>query len=149
VVGKGRASGSGTDRGTTIPVGSNGASSERFDPAFRFAFGHALPKGFSLGYNVGVAWATEPDDGGGRSTESRLEYTAALAYDFTERWGAFIEVFGDVGLSDAGRPAHSLDGGVTYLLREHVQLDAAVGIGLTDDAPDWFATAGVSYRFGW
>ncbi len=135
--------------GTTIPIGSDGASSERFDPTFRFAFGHTLPKGFSLGYNAGVAWATEPDAGGGRSTESRFEYTAALGYDFTDRWGAFVEVFGDVGLSDSGDPAHSFDGGVTYLVRENLQLDAAVGVGLTDEAPDWFVTAGVSYRFGW
>lgn len=135
--------------GTSIPIGSDGASSERFDPAFRFAFGHTLPKGFSLGYNAGVAWTTEPDDVGGRSTESRFEYTAALGYDFTERWGGFIEVFGDVGLSDSGGAAHSVDGGVVYLVRENLQLDAAVGVGLTDDAPDWFVTAGVSYRFGW
>jgi hypothetical protein len=137
--------------GTTIPAGSGRASSDRFDPAFRFAFGHTLPRGLSLGYNAGIAWATEPvpGPGGGRSTESRFEYTAALGYDITDRWGTFIEVFGDIGLSDSGGPAHSVDGGVTYLLRENLQLDAAIGAGLTGAAPDWFITAGVSYRFGW
>jgi hypothetical protein len=135
--------------GTTVPIGSERISSDRFDPAFRFSFGHTLPKDFSLGYNIGMAWETEEDDGGDRDTLSRLEYTMALGYDFTERWGAFIELFGDVAMSDSGGPAHSIDGGVTYLVRENLQLDAAAGAGLSDDAPDWFVTAGVSYRFGW
>ncbi len=135
--------------GTSIPVGSDRVSSDRFDPAFRFAFGHTLPKGVSLGYNAGVAWATEQDATGDRDTLSRFEYTVALGYDITERWGAFVELFGDVGLSDSGGAAHSLDGGVTYLVRENLQLDAAAGVGLSDEADDWFITAGVSWRFGW
>lgn len=135
--------------GTSVPVGSNRVTSGRFDPAFRFAFGHALPRDFSLGYNAGVAWATEEDDGGDRDTLSRLEYTMALGYDITETWGVFVEIFGDVALSDSGGPSHSLDGGVTYLVRENLQLDAAAGVGLTDEANDWFITSGVSWRFAW
>jgi len=133
--------------GTTVPVGSEDLSSDRFDPAFRFSFGHTLPKDFSFGYNLGAAWETTlEDDGSGRDTLSRLEYTAALGYDFAERWGAFIELFGDAPLSDSGGPAHSLDGGVTYLLRENIQFDVAAGVGLTSEAPDWFVTAGISVR---
>lgn len=133
--------------GTTIPVGSNDISSERFDPAFRFSFGHTLPRNFSFGYNLGAAWATaEEDDGNGRDTTARLEYTAALGYDFTDRWGAFVEVFGDTPLNDSVGPAHSLDGGVTWLLRENMQFDLAAGFGLSSEAPDWFVTAGFSVR---
>ncbi len=133
--------------GTTIPVGSEDLSSDRFDPAFRFSFGHTLQKNFSLGYNLGVAWETAPeDDGSGDDTNARLEYTTALGYDFTEKWGGFIEVFGDAPLNDSGGPAHSLDGGLTYLIRENIQLDLAAGVGLTSEAPDWFVTAGFSIR---
>jgi hypothetical protein len=134
--------------GTTLPLGSNDLSSHRFDPAFRFSFGHTLPRSFSLGYNLGAAWETAPEaDGSGRDTRSRFEYTAALGYDFTDRWGGFVELFGDGPLSDAGGPAHSLDGGLTYLLRENLQLDFAAGLGLSSEAPDWFVTAGLSVRF--
>jgi hypothetical protein len=133
--------------GTTIPVGSNDISSNRFDPAFRFSFGHTLPRDLSFGYNLGVAWATAPEeDGSGHDTAARLEYTAALGYDFTERWGAFIEVFGDTPLNDSLGPAHSLDGGLTFLLRENIQFDLAGGFGLSAEAPDWFVTAGFSVR---
>ncbi len=133
--------------GTTIPVGSEDLSSGRFDPAFRFSFGHTLPRGFSLGYNLGVAWETSPEeDGSGHDTHSRLEYTTALGYDFSERWGGFVELFGDAPLNDSGGSAHSFDGGLTYLLRDNLQLDLAAGFGLTSEAPDWFITAGLSIR---
>jgi hypothetical protein len=134
--------------GTTLPLGSNDLSSHRFDPAFRFSFGHTLPRGFSLGYNLGAAWETVADgNGAGRDTLARFEYTAALGYDFTDRWGGFVELFGDAPLGDSGGSAHSLDGGLTYLLRENLQLDLAAGLGLDSEAPDWFVTAGLSVRF--
>jgi len=62
-------------------------------------------------------------------------------------WGLFVEVFGEVPMSADGGPVHLLDAGVTYLVRPHVQLDLAAGVGLSDDAPDWFAGMGVSLRF--
>jgi hypothetical protein len=64
----------------------------------------------------------------------------------TERIGAYVEFFGDVGMSASGE-AHSFDGGFTYLLRENLQLDLFAGVGLSDDADDWFAGTGVSFRF--
>jgi len=133
--------------GTTTPVGSEDLSSDRIDPAFRFSFGHTLPRGFALGYNLGAAWETSPEeDGSGRDARSRFEYTTALGYDFSERWGCFVELFGDAPLTDSGGPAHSFDGGLTYLLRENLQLDLAAGFGLNAEALDWFITAGLSLR---
>jgi len=47
-----------------------------------------------------------------------------------------------------GRPcARSADFGATWLLDADLQLDAALGFGLNDEAGDSFATVGVSHRF--
>ena len=45
-----------------------------------------------------------------------------------------------------GESTHGFDGGISYLIRPTVQLDVFGGPGLTDAAPDWFVTAGISFR---
>ena len=88
-----------------------------------------------------------PDEDGDRETDALLQYTWTLGMALTDRWGSFFELFGDIPLDSSGGAAHSADVGLTYLLRENLQLDAAVGVGLSSEADDWFITAGVSYLF--
>jgi len=118
---------------------------EKEDSSFRrWDFRHELEYGltdvFSLGYNLGAEWTTEND-----STLSSFVYTVALGAGLTDSWGAYVEFFGDIGLSASGT-ANYFDGGFTYLVAENVQLDVFAGVGLSDDADDWFVGAGVSYR---
>ncbi len=130
----------------SLPTGSDAFTTDRADPAFRVTFANTLSETLSLGYNVGAAWATEEDGLGDRHTLSVVEWTVALGIAGGERLGFFVELFGEAGLSASGPPSHSFDGGATYLLRDNVQLDAAVGVGLSDAADDWFALVGVSFR---
>jgi hypothetical protein len=132
--------------GTTLPTGGGEFTSDRLDPSFRFSFSHTLTERIGLGYNLGMAWETLESDSGNRSTFTDVQYTLAAGFGLTDRLGGFVELFGDVPLSGPDGDAHSLDGGFTYLLRENLQLDAAVGVGLNDDADDWFVTAGLSVR---
>ena len=120
---------------TSLPIGAASRSSGRYDPDFRFLFAHSLPADFSFGYNLGAAWAPALS----------LEYTASLARDLSDHWGAFLEVFGDAPPHGPG--AHSLDAGLTFGPRGNVQLDFAAGAGLTDAAEDWFVGIGISYRY--
>ncbi len=63
------------------------------------------------------------------------------------RTGAFVEVLGDLPLTRRGRPGTpNLDGDLTYLLRDNLQLDAFFGIGLSRAADDWLAGTGVTLR---
>jgi hypothetical protein len=39
------------------------------------------------------------------------------------------------------------NGGFTLLMNENTQLDLRVGAGLNNEAPDFFAGAGLSFRF--
>ena len=68
----------------------------------------------------------------------------ALSRSLGERLGAFVEYFADI--EESASDQHSLDGGFTWLARDDLQLDLSAGIGLNDEAPDFFVAAGVSWR---
>lgn len=131
---------------TTLPVGRDNISSERFDPDYRLAFSHTLGERIGFSYNLGQAWSTETDSRGERDTLSVFVYSAALGISLTERCAGFVEVFGDIPLNAAGGPANSMDGGFTYLLKDNLQLDVLAGLGLSEAAADWFLGAGFSLR---
>ena len=132
--------------GASLPTGADDFSSERVDPSFRFSLSHTLTERLGLGYNLGASWESAEDDGGERDTLSSVNYTVALGIGLSERFGAFVELYGDVPASAPDGPANAFDGGFTWLLRNNLQLDVAGGLGLSDDADDWFAGAGVSVR---
>jgi len=133
--------------GTTLPTGEAGFSSERLDPSVRLACAHTLSETFSLGYNLAGIWETNEDDTGDRDTTASVAYSAVLGIALTDRAGTFLEFFGSVP-TDEGKPANSIDTGLTYLVTENLQVDVLGGVGLSDDAEDWFIGAGVVYRTG-
>lgn len=130
-----------------VPTGAGAFRSDAFEPEVRFLASRALARGWDLGINLGVgSQRVERLDGGHRRI-ARALYTVALGHGLGDRWGVFVEAFGEVGASrDAGPPAHSVDAGVTYLVRDHIQLDLAVGYGLSESADDSFVGIGLSVR---
>lgn len=131
--------------GTSIPAGEAPFSSERFDPSIRLACSHTLNETLSLGYNVAGLWATEEDAAGDRDTTASVAYSAVLGIALSDRLGTFVEFFGDRP-TGAGKPAHSLDTGLTCLIAANVQIDIVGGVGLSDAADDWFVGAGLVWR---
>jgi hypothetical protein len=128
--------------GVSLPVGDEELTSDEYDPSVRVAFAHTLSERVGLSYNLGAERFTEGD------TFTRYLYTVALGAGFTDRLGGFVELFGEEPESDApGGSQVSLDGGVTYLVRANLQLDAYAGAGVSDDAPDWIAGIGLSVRW--
>jgi hypothetical protein len=130
----------------TLPAGDEEVGSPRADPSLRLLGAHGLSDRVGLGWNAGYEAASFEDAAGEVHTLGRFVYTAALGFDLAPRWGAFVELFGDLPASDPAPAAHSFDGGVTYLLTPTVQLDLAVGVGLDGDAPDHFIGVGLSLR---
>ncbi|HLE82947.1 MAG TPA: transporter [Thermoanaerobaculia bacterium] len=133
--------------GVSLPIGDDELTSDRLDPSLLLALAHTLSERLSLGYNAGVVWSSEVGDQGVRETYSHLVYTGALGVGLTDRLGAFAELFGEEPLDAPGGSVVSADGGFTWLLRPKLQLDAYAGAGLTEEAPDWFAGAGLSLRW--
>lgn len=130
----------------TLPTGEADFGSERADPSFRLAFANELGERVGLGYNVGAAWTSVPGASGGTETNVDAVYTVAFGFSLTDQVGAFAESFGTFALSDGSSSAHSLDGGLTLLVSDNLQLDLSGGVGLNDAAADWFVGAGISAR---
>lgn len=132
---------------STVPVGDDEVTSDRYDPSFRFNFDHDLSERTGFGVNLGAEWQEVPGPSGDEAAASFL-YTAVLGHSPADRWGVFVEIYGSESVSGPDLPGEtSLDGGVTWLLRPNLQLDLAGGIGLSDSADDRFLGLGVSYRW--
>lgn len=107
-------------------------------PRFRFLFAHTLNDRFTFSYNLGAEWESE-------STATTGIYTASLGISLIKNLSMFVEGYGFLRENTA--PDHRLDGGFTYVIKNNVQLDCSGGIGLTENAPDYFVSAGLSFRF--
>ncbi len=133
----------------TLPTGEEGVGVERASPAVRLALASELGEHVGLGYNVGLEWDAQRDAAGRLETLTDLVYTLALGIALGPRVGTFAEVFGSFALADAGSSAHLVDGGLTYLVSDAVQVDVSGGGGFAGDPVDWFLGAGLSLRLGW
>jgi hypothetical protein len=131
--------------GTTLPTGAAAMSSERFDPSIRLACAHALTERLGLGYNVAANWGTEEDAVGDRDTKASVAYSAVLGIALTDELGTFVEFFGEAPTGQ-GKPANSIDTGLTYALADNLQVDVLGGVGISEAADDWFVGAGLVWR---
>lgn len=130
----------------SVPTGADGVSSERVDPTVLLTLSRPLSDHVSVGSNLGASWATTDDGTGGRATFLDLTYTLSFGFALSDRVGAFAETFGSLP-ADGGEPAHHVDGGFTFLVRDNLQLDVSLGRGVSGaGAADWFVGAGVSVR---
>jgi hypothetical protein len=109
-----------------------------YAPAFRFTMQHTLSEKVSLGYNLGAEWD-------GESPEPTFIYTLTSGFALSEKFGSFIELYGFA--PQKGKADHRFDAGLTYLFNSNVMADLSGGVGLTPNAPDYFISAGFSFRF--
>ena len=129
--------------GLSLPTGADGFSSDGGDPSFRFSFAHELSPRLSLGYNVGAAWESSGDQ---RDRDAFIVYSLVLGVGLTDRLGTFLELFGDRQTTGTTATSVSVDGGLTFLLTDIVQLDVYVGGGLRGPTDDVFFGTGLSFR---
>ena len=129
--------------GLSLPTGDHGFSSDGVDPSFLVAFAHELLPRLSLGYNVGAAWESSADQPG---HDAFLVYSVVLGVRLTDRLGTFLELFGDQQATGTIATSASVDGGLTWLLTDIVQVDVSVGSGLWGPTDDVFVGTGLSFR---
>jgi hypothetical protein len=106
-----------------------------YAPAFKFAMQNTLTKDLSIGYNFGAEWD-------GETPEPEFLYSFSAGYSITEKLSAFAEVYGF--MKQLSKSEHSLDGGFNYLYLPNLLFDISAGIGLTDNAPEYFLGLGCS-----
>lgn len=103
---------------------------------FRFSLAHTLSEKSSLGYNIGMAWGND-------SPEANYIYTIAYGYSISGKFGAFVELYGD--LPEDSKANHLWDAGLTYLVCNDLQLDMSFGTSITE-GQDILLSAGLSFR---
>ena len=118
-------------------IASKDHQGKHFSPEIRLLFENKLTDKLSLEYNVGPEWN---DD----QTTPQWFYSFAPDLEVGEKFEIFLEVFGR--LQKGGAPEHAVDFGVGYYPTRDIKLDVYGGAGLTKAAPDYFISAGVSFR---
>ena len=124
----------------TTPMGNENFSPDYLQPEIIFTFAKDITDNISIGWNAGAAWnnyfSPEVPD---------YIYSIALGIGITEQLGGFLEWYGRAPEEYIAQ--HLFDAGLTYSLLPNLQLDASGGAAITEDSPDWFVNAGLSWMF--
>ena len=104
---------------------------------FRFTMQHTLSDKVNLGYNLGAEWD-------GVLPDATYIYTFTTGFSLSGKIGAYAEVFGFAPENQTAN--HSADAGFTYLISNDMMFDLSGGVGITENAPDYFLSCGFSFR---
>lgn len=118
-------------------VASSKYKTDFYAPEFRFVMQHTLNEKLSLSYNLGAEWD-------GFTPEPTFIYTLTTGYSISDKLGSYIELFGFGPQNNKAN--HSFDGGLTYLINNNFMLDLSSGVGITNNAPDYYTAIGFSFR---
>ncbi len=121
-----------------------GIGNDKFEGGLIAPFSVELPWDFYLGLSGSFALTQSNAE---RDYHSDFTGSAALSRTLIGDLEGYIECFNFVSTEkDVGR-ATTFNLGLIYSLSENLQLDSGVDIGLTKWADDWYAFAGISWRF--
>lgn len=131
---------------TSIPAGDEGLTQDEWVPEAKLALAWELNPRLSLSSNLNYAYAVDgAEDGNNRLHQ--LGATLSGSLSVTDRLGSFLEWYGFSEETEDGPSTHYVNGGVTWLINNDLQVDARVGTGLNDADPDWFVGVGAAVRF--
>ncbi len=126
----------------TVPSGSAGVSSGDVDPEIVLLWAYDITDSFAIAGNAGLA---APNDDGDRFFQGSASLSAAVA--LSEKVGAYVEYFGFYPNAEHSDCAHTINGGLTYLINNNFQIDCRIGAGLNEEADDFFTGVGFAFRF--
>ncbi len=104
-----------------LPTGAIGITNEHVGTVNKLAISHGITDFIDLGYNVGYNYFGHEN--------GYLTYSAALGLGLTKRIGAYFETYGEV--VDFKEWISNFDSGLTYLIKDNMQLDFSFGVGLS------------------
>ncbi len=108
-----------------------------FAPEFKLSMEHTLSEVVALDYNLGMKWD-------GFSAAPTFTYVLNLGFSVTDDLDVFAEVYGFAPEKDIAY--HSADFGLSYLISDNFAVDFSGGFGITSNAPNYFISAGFSFR---
>ena len=120
--------------GLSLPVGADEFTSDDVDPTFGLFWSHSGVADF-----FGTVLISHSDD------DTVVDNAVGVSFSLDGTKGAYLEY---VGRSAEGNgPEHAVNGGMTFLANENLQLDLQGGLGLNDRAADFFVGFGLAHRF--
>lgn len=126
-----------------VPTGSENRTADRVQPGAKLLWSADINDALAVAGNFN--YASRVSDG-----DRFNEWAASLSFGtaFTDQLGAYLEYFGIYPDSTPVANVESyLNGGVTYLINNDLQLDARIGTGLNDNAADLFSGVGFVWRY--
>lgn len=103
-----------------VPTGSRGISYEAYRAINRVSVSHVLMEGVDLGYNLGYNYYTDKN--------GDLTYSVVLDVAINDKVEIFVEPFGEYTRLLTFNA--SFDAGLTYLVKDNMQLDFSYGSGI-------------------
>lgn len=103
-----------------IPTGTRMFSNIKYGSINKLAIAHPLTPNVDWGINIGYDYLG--------TSKGSLTQSMAIGVGVSERFGFFLEEYGDWENFDAYMV--NFDAGMTYLLKEHFQLDFSFGTGV-------------------
>lgn len=129
----------------TVPTGHAAFTAGEVLPGVNWLYGWDINDWLSTAGSTQVNLAVDDFDGG-EFVEFAQSWT--IGYTLTEKVGAYTEWF---VIAPAGAETiatqHYLNGGFTYRVTNDLQLDARVGMGLSEAADDFFVGTGAVVRW--
>lgn len=125
----------------SFPAGNDPSTSDQVDPTLGLLWDYSGSRRLSF---FGVLQFTSTRVEGER--EYSGQFAAGASRSLTDRVGVFIEYFNDIPFDSEIDDQHSIDGGLTFLLNDDVQIDINAGTGL-NNATDNFVGIGIAMRF--
>lgn len=104
-----------------IPTGSSELTNTNYGTINKLAVSHGLNEFLGLGYNLGYDYFGI-DNG-------NLTYSLALGIGLSDKLGMYVETFGEY--SNFAKLTSNVDSGLTYLVKDNLQLDFSLGLGIT------------------
>jgi hypothetical protein len=120
-----------------IPMGNGPLQPNGLGHELLLLFQNDINEKFAINYNIGYLWF---------NIEQGEIFTASLCFNYlaTKTTGFFIEYY---TLSTSWPGEHGVDGGMTYLVTPHLQLDLSGGISNQEGNTNYFVSTGFSFRF--
>lgn len=128
----------------TVPTGSSAFTADRVLPGGNLLYGWDITDDFSMAGSTQYNRAVDEL----ASAYEEWAQSATVGMSLAENVGAYTEWFAFFPSGNTvASSEHYINGGLTYLLNDDVQFDVRIGKGLNAASDDYFAGAGISFRY--
>jgi hypothetical protein len=123
------------------PVSTNFFTEMKLKPSVIFCFSNLITDRIGTDYNLGVNFTDWFDV----KTLTGM-YSLSANYSFNELFGMFGEFYGSVPFH-GDKALNYIDSGITFQLRNNIQLGIEAGYGFNSELTEYFINTGIIFRF--